>query len=85
MHVILNSTLTDLLGCDWDQISMGQCLNKPNPNDKSHFAYYDPNSPAISTFTKEHKNEMIDNWAYKLEDAGVRLVTPSYQPLCTMG
>ncbi|KAJ4293341.1 hypothetical protein N0V90_008623 [Kalmusia sp. IMI 367209] len=72
-------------GCDWDQLSMGQCMYKPHPNDRSHFTYHDPNSPAIGTFTKENTKEMVENWNYNTEDKGVRLITPSYHPLCTMG
>lgn len=64
---------------------MGQCMYKPHPTDKSHFSYHDPNSPAIGTYTKEHSQEMRESWNYKDEDAGVRVITPTYQPLCTMG
>lgn len=64
---------------------MGQCAYKPHPTDKSHFTYHDPNSPTIGSHTKGFVKEMTESWGYKKEDAGVRLVTPSYQPLCTMG
>lgn len=64
---------------------MGQCMYKPHPNDKSHFTYHDPNAPSLGSFTKENTKEMVENWNFSPEDAGVRLVTPSYHPLCTMG
>jgi len=64
---------------------MGQCTYSPHPKDKSHFTYRDPNSPPLGSFTKPVTKEMLENWNYKSEDAGVRLVTPSYEPLCTMG
>ncbi|KAJ4346631.1 uncharacterized protein N0V89_010562 [Didymosphaeria variabile] len=72
-------------GCDWDHLSMGQCVYKAHPTDHTHFSYNDPNSPAIGSFAKDNKKEMVETWKYKPEDAGVRLVTPSYAPLCTMG
>lgn len=64
---------------------MGQCLNEPHPHDRSHFSYHDSNSPALGSFTKDITKEMTEDWTYKPEDAGVRVVIPSYQPLCTMG
>ncbi|KAF1968730.1 hypothetical protein BU23DRAFT_479468 [Bimuria novae-zelandiae CBS 107.79] len=72
-------------GCNWDHLSMGQCMYKPHPTDRSHFTYHDPNSPAIGSHTINFKKEMKEQWHYKDEDAGVRLITPTYSPLCTMG
>ena len=64
---------------------MGQCIYKPNEKDHSHFTYNDPNSPPLASHTKDTIKEVTEAWHIKPEEAGLRIITPSYHPLCTMG
>jgi GR25 family glycosyltransferase involved in LPS biosynthesis len=72
-------------GCDWDQLFVGHCKNEPHPTDTTHQSYHDPDSPAISTAYPIFVQEMTKKWNYSAQDTGVRVISPTYDPLCTMG
>lgn len=64
---------------------MGQCKSEPHPTDRTHVSYHDPLSPPISTLHRLFKAELTEKFNYSAEDAGVRVVYPSYEALCTQG
>lgn len=72
-------------GCDWDELFMGQCANKPDPQNLAHFTYTDPLSPPVSQHAENIVNEMTNIWNYSSSDSAFRIVSPTYDPLCTMG
>ena len=73
-------------GCDWDELYMGQCANTPDPEHlEDHWSYYDPHTPAVSTNSHPTTNEMVKVWGYDPTTTGIRVVSRTYGPLCTMG
>ncbi|KAF2246237.1 glycosyltransferase family 25 protein [Trematosphaeria pertusa] len=72
-------------GCAWDELYMGQCGNTPNPDDRRHQVYADPHSPAVSTHTDPIVEEMTQHWNVSRDAAALRIISPTYGPLCAMG
>jgi len=72
-------------GCNWDLHFLGQCKYEPHPTDHTHLEYHDPDAPALSTFEENFRNEMTKHWNKALTQSNVRIISPTYSPLCTMG
>ncbi|KAF2685044.1 glycosyltransferase family 25 protein [Lentithecium fluviatile CBS 122367] len=71
-------------GCDWDLHFTGQCKYEPHPTDQTHMEYHDPNAAAISTYEPDFQKEMTSYWNKSSSDPNIRIISPTYSPLCTM-
>ncbi|KAF2115868.1 hypothetical protein BDV96DRAFT_687040 [Lophiotrema nucula] len=68
-------------GCDyWDTMFVGQCQNSAHPDDLRHMTYHDPYSPAVKD--TGFVGELKDHWNLTEEDASVRVLAPTFNPLC---
>ncbi|KAF2120014.1 hypothetical protein BDV96DRAFT_486075 [Lophiotrema nucula] len=72
-------------GCDWDELFVGQCGGKPNPDRLDlHQFYPDPHSPALSDLADWNKKLLTKTWNLT-ESSNIRVITPTWQPICLMG
>lgn len=73
------------LGCDWDELFVGQCGGKPNKDRLDlHQIVADPHTPGIEDHMPWVQKEMRNMW--NLTDTeGIRVIAPTFQPICLMG
>lgn len=72
-------------GCDWDELFVGQCGGSPNKNRLDlHSIFPEPHSPALSTSPEWVQKEFKQYWNLS-ESAGIRIISPTWEPLCLMG
>ncbi|KAF2814092.1 uncharacterized protein BDZ99DRAFT_380318 [Mytilinidion resinicola] len=72
-------------GCDWDELFMGQCANKPNDERLDlHQTYYDPNGPKLEDNLDTFKKEITQVWNMTQPDQ-MRITSPTFKPLCLQG
>lgn len=80
-----DTKILTLLGCDWDELFVGQCGGAPNTNRLDlHSIFPEPHSPALST-TPEWVQKEFDQYWNLTESAGIRIISPTWEPLCLMG
>jgi hypothetical protein len=76
---------TQMYGCNWDLHFVGQCQYGPHPTDRRHIEYHDPHVPVLSSFEDNFRAELSEFWNKTLAESAVRIISPTYSPLCTMG
>jgi hypothetical protein len=80
-----DSLLTFRVGCDWDEIFVGQCGGKPNLKRLDlHQVYPEPHGPNLTSLPNWTKKEMTTVWNLTESD-GIRVISPTWEPICLMG
>lgn len=72
------------LGCDWDELFVGTCGGKPNRKRLDlHQVFTEQYSPDLSHLLPWAQREITQIWNLTESD-GVRVIAPSFEPLCLM-
>lgn len=72
-------------GCDWDELFVGQCGGTHNQKRLDlHYVYQDPHTDKLENQPDWVKKDVTKVWNLT-ESEGIRVLSPSYEPLCLMG
>ncbi|KAF2271886.1 uncharacterized protein EI97DRAFT_366464, partial [Westerdykella ornata] len=72
-------------GCDWDELFVGQCDGKHNPERLDlHSVFPDPNSDKLENMPDWVQKDMTEVWNLT-ESEGIRVLSATFQPICLMG